>query len=203
MSADVRTSYSARADEYTALLGTMSSVHPSDERLVTGWAEQIEGRVLDAGCGPGQWTAHLAKRGVDVTGVDQVPEFVEHARRAHAGASFSVGDIEALAEDADGLGGVLAWYSLIHHHPSTLHRPLSEFARVLRPGGALLVGFFTGPAVEPFDHAVATAYRWPPDALAAQLRNAGFDVLETHTRTGHLPRPRPHGAILAQLSSGR
>nr|WP_244907163.1 class I SAM-dependent methyltransferase [Rathayibacter caricis] len=179
----------------------MSSVHPSDERLVSSWARSAEGRLLDAGCGPGQWTAHLAGLGLDISGVDRVPAFVELARRAHPEASFAVGDIDALEEEDGTLGGVLAWYSLIHHQPSVLPRALAEFARVLRPGGTLLVGFFTGPGVEAFDHAITTAYRWPPEALADELCAAGFEILETHTRTEQAPGPRPHGAILARLSS--
>ena len=201
-SADVVASYSARADEYAELFGSRSSVHPSDERLVSSWARSVEGRLLDAGCGPGQWTAHLAGMGLDVSGVDGAPAFVELARRAHPEASFAVGDLDALDEEEDGsLGGVLAWYSLIHHRPSALPRALAEFARVLRPGGTLLVGFFTGSGVEPFDHAITTAYRWPPEALADELRAAGFEILETHTRTAQAPGPRPHGAILARRSS--
>lgn len=200
-STDVVASYSARADEYAELFGSMSSAHPSDERLVSSWARRVEGRLLDAGCGPGQWTAHLAGLGVDVSGVDGAPAFVELARRDHPGVPFTVGDIDALEEGDGSLGGVLAWYSLIHHRPSALPRALAEFARVLRPGGTLLVGFFTGSAVEAFDHAITTAYRWPSEALADELRAVGFDVLETHARAGQAPGPRPHGAILARRSA--
>jgi hypothetical protein len=46
---------------------------------------------------------------------------------------------------------------------------------------------------------IATAYRWSPEALADELREAGFDVIEAHTRTGPKTGPRPHGAILARL----
>ena len=103
--------------------------------------------------------------------------------------------------DASGsVGGILAWYSLIHHEPSTVRAALEEFARVIRVGGSLLLGFFIGPAVEPFDHAVVTAYRWSPEALSTELRAAGFDIIETHTRIGRTPKPRPHGAIVAQLA---
>ena len=179
----------------------MSTVHPADEHLVTSWAAQVDGPVLDAGCGPGHWTAHLTERGGDVRGVDQVPAFVEHARVAHPGLPFDLGSVDALPYAAGRFAGVLAWYSLVHHEPSTLRRPLDEFARVLRPGGHLLVGFFVGAEVEPFDHAVVTAWRWSVEALTEQLRASGFTTVEAHTRVAAAPGPRPHGAVLARLGA--
>ncbi|RWZ68082.1 class I SAM-dependent methyltransferase [Labedella populi] len=199
MPSDVQTSYSKRAEEYTTLFGSMESVHPSDVQLVTAWAGQIDGPILDAGCGPGHWTGYLAEKGHDSRGVDHVRAFIAHAREVHPGVPFDVGSIDVLPDAPGSLGGVLAWYSLIHHKPATIARPLGEFARVLRPGGGLLLGFFTGPAVEPFEHAVVGAYRWPPEVLAEEVRRAGFEVVEIHTRTGAAPKPRPHGAILARL----
>ncbi|WP_317231227.1 class I SAM-dependent methyltransferase [Clavibacter sp. MX14-G9D] len=202
-SADVAGSYAARTAEYAELLGSMAAVHPSDVELVTTWAAGVTGPVLDAGCGPGHWTDHLARRGSDVRGIDQVAAFVDHARAAYPAVPFATGSIDALP-DADGAyGGVLAWYSLIHHEPSTIRRALDEIARVLRPDGRLLVGFFVGARLEAFDHAVVTAYRWPADLLAGELVAAGFEVVETHTRTGDAAGPRPHGAISARLAGGR
>jgi SAM-dependent methyltransferase len=199
MPSDALAAYGHRAAEYAEHLGSMASVHPSDVHLVTTWAASVEGPLLDAGCGPGHWTAHLAGQSIDVRGIDQVPAFVDHARSTYAEVPFTLGSIDALADSADTYGGVLAWYSLIHHEPSAIRRPLDEFARVLRPGGHLLVGFFLGDTLEPFDHAVVTAWRWPADLLAQELEAAGFDVIETHTRAAASGTPRPHGAIVARL----
>jgi SAM-dependent methyltransferase len=201
MASDVEAFYQRRAAEYTEHLGSMSTVHPSDAQLVTSWAAHVEGPLLDAGCGPGHWTAYLAERGSDAWGIDQVPAFIEHARNSYPGVSFEEGSIDALPYPSSSIAGVLAWYSLIHHEPSMVHRPLVEFARVLQPGGKLLVGFFTGSDAEPFDHAITTAYKWSPEGLTAVLCAAGFEVVETHTRTGAGSKPRPHGAILARVRS--
>jgi SAM-dependent methyltransferase len=190
--------YTDRAAEYADVLGSMASVHPSDAQLVTSWGDRITGPAIDAGCGPGHWTAHLAARGLDIRGIDLVPDFIEHARAHHPDARFDLGSVDALDAESGSVGGVLAWYSLIHHDPETIGTPLAEFARVLRPGGELLIGCFEGPTVEAFDHAVVTAYRWPLAELSERLRGTGFEVVETHSRTSldH----RPHGAILARRS---
>lgn len=203
MESDVEASYARRAAEYTENFGSVAVAHPSDIALITAWAEQINGPLLDAGCGPGQWAGYLAENGIDARGVDQVPSFIEHARRTYPRVPFEVGNVDALSDASASMGGVLAWYSLIHHEPSTIRLALREFARVLRPGGGLLLGFFVGAAVEAFEHAVITAYQWSTDELADELRHAGFDVLETHTRTGFRPKPRPHGAIIARLTTAQ
>lgn len=201
MSRDVESAYSSRAAEYVEKIGSISAAHPSDLQLITSWAAQVEGPLLDAGCGPGHWTAYLTEQGNEARGVDQVPEFIDHARQAHPHVPFELGTFARLSDDSGSVAGILAWYSLIHHRPTTIDAAIEEFARVLRPGGTLLVGFFVGPVVEPFDHAVVTAYRWHPDALAMKLRSAGFEIIETHTRVGRDPKPRPHGAIIAQLAA--
>lgn len=191
----VSDAYSSRAAEYVERFASMGAVHPSDRQLVATWADGIEGAVLDAGCGPGHWTNFLTEAGLPALGVDLVPEFIEHARVAYPGIPFRTGSLDALDLSTGTVGGVLAWYSLIHHEPDTIRTPLLEFGRVLSPGGALLIGFFEGHVVEKFEHAVAAAYEWPVSDLCDELIAVGFDVVETHARatTGQ----RSHGAILA------
>jgi len=63
-------------------------------------------RVLDAGCGPGRHSLALARRGVDVVGVDLSPDFVELARAAAAAEGlantrFEVHDVRALPFGAE------------------------------------------------------------------------------------------------------
>jgi SAM-dependent methyltransferase len=197
MGIDVGRAYSRRALEYVDLFGTMAAVHPADRLLVETWADTISGQLIDAGCGPGQWTNHLVERGAIATGVDLSPDFIAHARAHHPGVSFEVGNLDELGAANGSLGGVLSWYSIIHHAPDAIHLPLQEFARVVRPGGGLLVGFFVGSTVERFDHAVIDAYRWPVLELSQELDAVGFDVIETQTRTGESTGSRPHGAIVA------
>jgi SAM-dependent methyltransferase len=192
----VRSSYGSRAAEYTEHLGSVEAMAAEDRRVLAEWATTIHGPALDAGSGPGHWTAFLAEHGVETEGLDVVPEFVESARRRFPQLRFRLGGLEALPAADGSLGGILSWYSVIHTEPGSVPAILDEFARCLRPGGTLLLGFFDGPRIEPFDHAVVTAWSWPVEAMAVQLRRAGFEVVGTHARTD--PGSRPHGAILAR-----
>ena len=192
----VSDAYSRRAAEYTELFGSINAAHPLDRQLVANWAGGIDGQVVDAGCGPGQWTNFLSELGLPARGVDLVPEFIERARVAYPGIPFRVDSLSALDIETGTVGGVLSWYSLIHHEPSAIRIPLVEFSRVLRPRGALLIGFFEGPVVEKFDHAVIPAYRWPVSDLSEELIAVGFDVVETHIRT--TTGQRPQAAIIAR-----
>ncbi|NYE50493.1 SAM-dependent methyltransferase [Spinactinospora alkalitolerans] len=55
------------------------------------------GRALDIGCGRGQFTPELARRGWEAVGVDLVPEAVEAARRkGPAEVTYVVGDVTDL-----------------------------------------------------------------------------------------------------------
>lgn len=177
-----RAAYSGRAVEYIDLLGSMDSVHPSDHQLVSSWASEVDGEVIDAGCGPGHWVNFLAERGRVVRGVDMVPEFIAHAGRTYPRVKFTLGSLENLGTATGSVGGILSWFSLIHHEPEALRVVLAEFSRTLKPGGLLLIGFFDGAVVEKFAHAVTPAYRWPVDGLSAELRAAGFDVTESRVR---------------------
>src|SRR5689334_24925518 len=52
--------------------------------LVDALALEPGVRVLDAGCGPGRHSLELARRGINVVGVDASPEFIALARKAAA-----------------------------------------------------------------------------------------------------------------------
>ncbi|WP_066904536.1 class I SAM-dependent methyltransferase [Millisia brevis] len=191
----VSAAYGRRAAEYLDHFGSITATAEADRMLVGSWAAGMPGRIIDVGCGPGQWTDWLRRGGADIEGVDPTPEFVDAARRRFPGTSFRAARAEDLGVPDGGVAGILAWYSLIHVEPARIGVPLAEFARCLRPGGGLAIGFFTGTRLEAFDHAVTTAWFWPVDRLAAAVEAAGFTVTETRTRTD--PGARPHAALLA------
>lgn len=187
--------YSARAAEYFEFLGTMSAVAPADIDLVNRWSANVTGKVLDLGCGPGHWAAHLADRGKPVVGIDPSRQFIRLAREKHPDLDLREGGTAWLEQSGERFDGILAWYSLIHVVPSERRRELQRVAAALRPGGSLLMGFFDGESTGAFEHAVTTAYWWPREELVALMRTVGLRVEEVHHRCD--PGARPHGAVLA------
>jgi SAM-dependent methyltransferase len=185
-----RAAYDAVADEYAALFADSLAAGPLERGLLTAFAELVRTGpprpVADLGCGPGRLTAFLSDLGLDAFGVDLSPAMIAIARRERPDLSFDVGTMTGLGLADGTLGGIVAWFSIIHTPPADLPGFLAEFHRLLAPGGQVLVAFQTtdqpdGPP-QPFDHKVTTAYRWPVASAAALLRDAGF------TETAHLVR---------------
>lgn len=110
------------------------------------------GAVLDVGTGPGVLLVELARRRSDLmlTGVDLSADMVALAERNLAAvadrASARVADVAALPFADESFDLVVSSFSL--HHWEEPEAAVSELARVLRPGGALVIYDFTRA---PFD----------------------------------------------------
>lgn len=196
--AAVRHRYCAVAEVYIQMFGAVDRVDPEDLAFLERNLGHCDGSVLDAGCGPGHLTAYLTGLGLTARGVDLVPDFIDHARANWPTVDFAVGSVRMLGIPERSLGGILAWYSLIHREPVELTEILAEFRRTMSPGGTLVVGFFDGRDVEPFDHKVTTAYRWPVDEMARMLTSAGFVEVDRLRRAG-TDGTRPHAALAARV----
>ncbi|MFE0023206.1 class I SAM-dependent methyltransferase [Amycolatopsis sp. NPDC059021] len=177
---DTKTAYDAVAPLYAETFSNVLETLPMERAMLAAFAELVRahdaGPVADVGCGPGHVTAYLHGLGLTAFGVDLSSEMVALARQAHPGLRFDEGSMTAL-DLADGvLGGILAFYSVIHTPPRLLPAVFAEFHRVLAPGGHLMLGFFAGddPVPQEFDHKVTLAYRWSPDGLLDLVRQAGF-----------------------------
>lgn len=137
--------------------------------------------VLDVGCGTGASTALLAADGLTVSGLDISSAMVDQARRLNPELSFTVGSMTSIPVADRSLGGVCAWYSIIHIPDDDLAGVFGEFYRVLVPGGLALVAFQVGDEPRILTHAFGqqvhlTFYRRQPHWVASQLADAGLGV---------------------------
>jgi SAM-dependent methyltransferase len=172
--------YDAIAVRYAEFVRGELDALPLDRAVLAAFAEHVRtcggGLVADLGCGEGRIGAHLAGLGLDMLGIDLSPALIRIAGATHPGLRFAVGSMHALPLPDSALGGAVSWYSVIHAVPDDLPAYVTEFARVLRPGGYLLAAFFetVGEPVTRYDHPVTAAYRWPADDLSALATQAGF-----------------------------
>jgi 2-polyprenyl-6-hydroxyphenyl methylase/3-demethylubiquinone-9 3-methyltransferase len=95
-------------------------------------------RILDAGCGSGEFAAFLRKSGFEVTAIDLSSDVIAAASAAHPGIRFLVGSLEDRLDLADGEFDAI-WHTEVLEHLFDVHACLSELNRVLRQGGLLLL----------------------------------------------------------------
>ncbi|MFE3603750.1 class I SAM-dependent methyltransferase [Streptomyces sp. NPDC059142] len=189
---ETRTSYDTVAVDYAALVGPAFERDVLGREMLGAFAERVRadgGRpVADVGCGPGHVTAYLHGLGLAAFGVELSPRMVDVARRSHPGLRFGLGTMTAL-EQADGtLGGVVAWYSVIHIPRDVLPTVFGEFSRVLAPGGLLLLGFHVGDEVRRKERGYGghpmslDVHLLPVERVAALAEGAGLVVDATLVR---------------------
>ncbi len=185
------------------LLG--DSLHPGGQRLTARLGDQLGLRpglrVLDVASGKGESAIFLAQRfGCEVVGVDFGPEAVREAgARAAAAqvdtlASFVEGDAEHLAFPDGSFDAVICECAFCTFPDK--HATASEFARVLRPDGAIGLSDLTrtGPLPEDLKGLLAwiacIADARPVEEYAGYLTAAGFDVMTIE----------PHNEALAEMA---
>jgi SAM-dependent methyltransferase len=122
-------------------------------QLVPGFAEPGAVRVLDIGCAGGRNAVYLARLGFDVRALDASEAMVAETRRrlapllgeAEASRRVRVGRMDDLGWTADASFDLVVALGIYHCAQGRVEwdRSLSETARVLAPGGRLLVSVFT------------------------------------------------------------
>jgi SAM-dependent methyltransferase len=159
-------------DELAGFLDGLSGGSPSDTP-----------RVLDAGCGQGTPVLSGLSASTRAVGLDFAWEQLALAEVNAPGAALVQGDMTALPFADDAFDAVVAYWSLIHV-PGEAHRTvLGEFARVLAPGGQLLLNegasAWTGENPDWLDTGVEMQWSIAgADATREQLRDAGFVIVE-------------------------
>ena len=138
----VGSSYDRVAAKYEERFLNELDGKPRDRDLLSRFAASVGDPVVDVGCGPGQIGAYVRHNGRSVFGADISPTM---ALRSLARLDAAVAaDMRLLPLATGAVGGVIAFYSLIHVRRSELESALGEFARVLRPGGHLLLSAHEG-----------------------------------------------------------
>jgi|SRR5712692_2569991 len=143
-------------------------------------------KVLDVGCGTGTLAIEVQSRvgragrvaGVD-PGTQQIARARSKAARRTLPIDFQIGVIEHLAFPDQTFDVVLSTL-MMHHLPESLKRQgLSEIARVLKPGGRLVIADFKRKKERQGQAARFRAGGSGIQELAALVKDAGFSPVET------------------------
>lgn len=142
--------------------------------------------VLDVGCGTGTLAIEVQERlsGTGhVFGIDPGPQQIERARskatRRKLPIDFQIGTIEQLAFPEQTFDVVLSTV-MMHHLPNgTKRQGLTEIARILKPGGRLVIADFKHPKQRHGQAAHFHAGGSSVDDLVALVAEAGFVQVET------------------------
>jgi SAM-dependent methyltransferase len=117
---------------------------PLDEPVISEMLQSVpaDGKAVDVACGTGRLSRLLLQRGHAVVGVDSSPDMLSVARRNHPLLDVLEGDVRALPLDTGAQDVVVCGLAL--SHLPDLRPVFSELARVLRPGGHLIVSDIRG-----------------------------------------------------------
>ena len=167
------------------------AIYRKRQEIALGWIDELAmsagEKVLEVGCGGGRCTVALAQRGYLVHAIDSVSEMVDSAQQlaveagVRSSTSINLGYAHDLAFEDDAFGLVVSIGVL--PYLDTPLEALREMARVLRPGGFLLV---TAGNRSRLNHLLDP---WLTPALQSTKRAVG--ALWRNFRKARPDRPRP------------
>jgi SAM-dependent methyltransferase len=115
----------ARREEYQVMRPYLAKLAPGS-------------RVLDGGCGLGEWTVFLGQQGFCVVGLDLIAEVVAALKVRFPGSEFVRGDIRHTGFEPQSFDACFSW-GAFEHFENGIGDCLDEARRILRPGGWLFI----------------------------------------------------------------
>jgi SAM-dependent methyltransferase len=135
----------------------------AEYKVMAPWLEGLPkgARLLDGGCGLGDWTLYFTRAGYPTLGLDISRKTVAALKTQFPDAEFEVGDIRATGLPDAAFDGYFSW-GTFEHFEAGLEPCIDEAFRLLRPGGLL----FTSVPYDNLRHALRAAADWKTRAPA-------------------------------------
>jgi SAM-dependent methyltransferase len=128
--------------------------------------------VLDVGCGEGRFCRLLTAQGIATTGIDPTPALLETARKRDPGGDYRFGRAEQLDFESASFDLVVSYVTLVDI--ADFRTAIREMARVVRPGGVVLVANLNGFA------SAGAAQGWVKDEAGRHLHFPVDRYLDEH-----------------------
>lgn len=189
---DIEQGYDEIAHDYAEQFSDELSHAPFDRALLDEFARQLtgKGQVVDLGCGPGQITSYLQRRGLQIEGLDLCEKMVKEASERFPQISFEQGSMLELPYSDRSLVGVTGFYAIVHFEPQELMQALGQIHRVLKPGGLGLLSYHMADERNCEKRELGQEVElefvlYSRTALQTALTEAGFEILVDLERAPH------------------
>lgn len=107
------------------------------KKLVEHLTPKKDGLYLDIGCGTGNYTDALQKKGYKFIGIDPSEKMLNQAKRKNSKIEWKIGSAESTGLSKNSLDGITA--SLTIHHWTDLSKAFIELTSILKPNGKLVI----------------------------------------------------------------
>ncbi|MCW8810165.1 MAG: class I SAM-dependent methyltransferase [Ignavibacteriaceae bacterium] len=174
--------YNLAAQKYHDLFYNEINKKEYDRKLLDSFAIRFnkDSLVCEAGCGPsGHIGRYLSDKGIKVVGVDISEKCVEFARIYNPDMKFECSDISSMPFDDNSFNGLISFYSIINTPKIYVNRIFTEFRRVIKPDGYLLVAVKAGTNEGYIDNLLEIKTKiystlFTPEEIVAYFSGAGF-----------------------------
>ena len=155
--------------------GDWGREHVLDPVMLSRVAAGRFGRALDVGCGEGRFCRMLKAAGVAATGIDPTRQLLEVARQRDPTGDYRSGNAEQLEFEAASFDLVVSYLTLIDI--VDFRTAINEMARVLKPGGSLLIANLTGFTSASCRSGVGERCRRAPSSLSRRSLPRRISIL--------------------------
>ena len=155
------------------------------ERLYKHLNPHADGSYLDIGCGSGNYTNQLYKKGVNIMGIDPSIEMLKKARQKNSQIDYRIGVAEDIDLPNHSIAGATAFLTI--HHWQDLKEGFAEIGRVLTIGARFVIFHSTPQQMEGYwlNHYFPVMMKnssllMPTlEKIAEAMTNAGLNIVNT------------------------
>lgn len=155
------------------------------ERVYQLLQPSLDHKYLDIGCGTGNYTIDIAKRGFHFWGIDPSEKMLNEAKEKYPDVNWINGHAENIPFENEFFDGAIA--TLTIHHWNEYSKSFKELNRVLKPGSRFVIFHSTPEQMKGYwlNHyfpnlmAQATQKMVPLQAVESALNAADFNVITT------------------------
>ncbi len=155
------------------------------ERLFYHLSPKSDRKYLDIGCGTGNYTIALHRKGVNFVGIDPSTEMLSKAISKDSQVKWKIGHSDNVPSEKEIFDGILA--TLTIHHWDDLIKSFTELNRSLKQGGRFVIFTSTSDQMKGywlnhyFPQMLADSMKQMPsyDEIFKCMGIGGFEIIET------------------------